>query len=351
MDKMKIQQFAEKVYGDMAGTMATGMVYVGVKTGLFSAMSGKGEMTADDVASASGLHPRYVSEWLAGMATAGYVIYNSEAHSFSFPDEHAYLLDSDGTDHYMGGMSLMAPVLLNAAPEVAKAFRDGGGVPFSEFGSECVNALDVINRGQYENRLTSYWLPAAPGVVEKLSVGGRVLDVGCGAGRICMAIARDFPEVSVVGLDPDSESIDQARNSAASEGLADHVEFIAASTGDMPPGDGFDLITIFDCVHDFSKPQQTLGEVANLLKPDGTLFIMEPKAADDLEDNIHALGTVYYGFSLFHCMTQSLASGGPGLGTCMGPAQTEALCREAGFSRFEQLPIKSQTNLFYAVGK
>ena len=113
-------------------------------------------------------------------------------------------------------------------------------------------------------------------------------------------------------------------------------------------GAGFDLITLCDCVHDLADPAKTLREVRALLKPDGMLFVVEPKAADRLEDNRHPVATMFYGFSIFHCMTQSLARGGPGLGTCMGPATAEKLLREAGFSRFEILPLKSQVNLFYA---
>jgi 2-polyprenyl-3-methyl-5-hydroxy-6-metoxy-1,4-benzoquinol methylase len=120
------------------------------------------------------------------------------------------------------------------------------------------------------------------------------------------------------------------------------------STGEAEAGTGFDLITAFDCVHDFAAPAETLSEIRALLKPDGTLFVAEPKAADRLEDNFHPIGTMFYGFSLFHCMTQSLANGGPGLGTCMGPARLKQLLQEAGFSHFETLDIKSQVNSFYA---
>ena len=126
------------------------------------------------------------------------------------------------------------------------------------------------------------------------------------------------------------------------------MSFVASTAGKLDPGQGFDLITACDCIHDFAAPQPTLKEIRSLLKPDGTLFIIEPRAADKLEDNINPIATMLYGFSIFHCMTQSLAQGGPGLGTCMGPARTEKLLREAGFREFRQLDIKSLTSLFYA---
>jgi 2-polyprenyl-3-methyl-5-hydroxy-6-metoxy-1,4-benzoquinol methylase len=152
----------------------------------------------------------------------------------------------------------------------------------------------------------------------------------------------------VVGLDPDPQSIEKARTAAESAGVHDRVRFLARTAKDFDGGSGFDLITACDCVHDFAAPERTLRDMRALLKPEGTLFVVEPKAADRLEDNLNPIATMYYGFSLFHCMTQSLAQGGPGLGTCMGPSRMETLLHQAGFSRFEKLDIRSQTNLFYA---
>ena len=348
MNKDRAKAFADKIFADMAGAMTVGMAYVGVKTGLFRAMAGKGHIKPEDVVQATGLQARYVAEWLNGMAAAGYLDYDATRGTFQLPDEHAYLVASEGTDHFMGGLLRFAPLLLGVAPKVAEAFRTGGGVRFQEFGPECVVALDMINGGQYEQRLGGYWLAKLPDVVRRLQNGGRVLDVGCGVGRVGVSIARAFPKCEVVGLDPDPETIRQAREAAAQAGLPDRIRFVAATTRDLDRGDGFDLITACDCIHDFSAPHRTLGEMRQLLKPEGTLFIVEPKAADRLEDNLNPIATMYYGFSLFHCMTQSLAEGGPGLGTCMGPGRMEKLIHEAGFGRFEKLDIKSQTNLFYA---
>ena len=348
MDKDKIKNFADQVFGDMAGAMTAGMGYVGVKTGLFRAMAGKGAMKVEDVTRESGMTPRYVEEWLKGMTCAGYLDYDPAGQTYRLPDEHAFLLASDDTDHFMGGLFSMVPVLLRTAPDVATAFARGGGVKFEAFGSDAVVGLDLMNRGQYEQRLTSYWLKALPAVAARLQAGGRALDVGCGAGRVCMSLAKNFPAATIVGVDPDKESIRQAQAAAAAAGLSGRVSFLAASTGDLDTRERFDLITACDCIHDFAAPERTLEEIHALLKPEGTLFIIEPKAGDRLEDNVNPIGTMFYGFSIFHCMTQSLARGGPGLGTCLGPARTEALLRTAGFQGFERLDIKSPTNLFYA---
>jgi len=349
MDKQRIKSFVEKVFGDMAGAMTAGLCYVGIETGLFRAMAEKGPMSLEDVVRESGLERRYVEEWLKGMVCAGYLEYDPVNETFELPDEHAYMLASEGTDHYAGGLFGMAPVLLGVAPRVAEAFRNGGGVPFADYGEPGIQALDMINRGNYEHRFAGYWLQALPEVVARLESGGRVLDVGCGAGQVPLALAKAFPQASIVGLDTDVESIRRAEAAAESAGLDGRISFLSHGTADLDSAQEFDLITVCDCVHDFAQPVATLREIRTLLKADGTLFVVEPKVADRLEDNLNSVATMFYGFSIFHCMTQSLAQDGPGLGTCLGPAGTESLMREAGFGHFRQLDIKSQVNLFYAV--
>ena len=339
MDKEKARQSIDKVFRDMSGAMSAGMAYLGTRTGLFRAMAGKGPMRLEQVIAASHLQPRYVEEWLKGMACAGYLVFSPEKSTFELPEEMAYFVASDGTDHFVGGMWEMVPALLRVAPKVAESFEKGGGVPFSEFGPDCIHALDLINRGQYEHRLASYWLKALPDSAAKLAAGGSVLDFGCGSGRVCVSLAKAFPTAKVLGYDIDAQSLEKARR--AGDGLK--IDF----RQDLP-AEKFDLVTICDCIHDLAAPLETLKQVHSLVKPDGTLFIIEPKAADRLEDNLNPVATMFYGFSLFHCMTQSLARGGPGLGTCLGPAGTEKLVREAGFGGFRMLDLKSQTNLFYA---
>ena len=349
MDKDSLKRFTNQVFRDMAGAMSAGLAYLGVRTGLFRTMAGKGSMTLAQVTDESGLQRRYVEEWLKGMVCAGYLDYDPDEQRYRLPDEHAYLLASDGTDHFAGGLYHMAPALLRVAPDVAHAFEHGGGVPFGHYGEEGILALDLVNRGNYEHRFASFWLQALPAVVERLELGASVLDVGCGVGRVPLALARAFPRSQFVGVDVDRPSIDAARSSAAAEGLSDRVRFHTGALRELEAGAGFDLITACDCVHDFAAPLDTLREIRQLLKHDGTLFVVEPKVADTLEDNINPVATMFYGFSVFHCMTQSLAQGGPGLGTCMGPARTEALMKDAGFGHFETLAIKSQVNLFYSV--
>ena len=347
MEKERVARFADTVYRDMAGAMSIGMGYLGYRTGLFAALAEAGPITPGALSEARGLEPRYVEEWLRGMTAAGWLEHDERAGTYLLPDEHAYLLASEGTDHFMGGLFLAGPSLLSQAPRVAQAFRDGGGVPFDAFDADWIEAMDLMNSGPYVHRLASYWMAQLPDIAERLQAGGRALDVGCGVGKATLALAAAYPAAEVVGVDPDRGSIDRAQEAADAAG-AERVRFLAGKVADLPMQENYDFASLFDCLHDLTDPVGTLSEVRARLDPGGALMVMEPKAADRLEGNVNSLGAVYYGFSLFHCMTQSLAQGGPGLGTCLGPERTMALLREGGFSKVGQLPIKSQTNLFYA---
>lgn len=348
MQKEKLTAFLQKLYADMAGAMSAGLCYIGLKTGLFHVMANKGPLTQEQIIEASQLQPRYVEEWLKGMVAGGYLEYDAKALTYQLPDEHAYLLASEGTDHFAGGLFHMLPVSLAVAPKVAEAFKEGGGVCFHDYPEELVDAIDLINRGNYEQRFISYWLKALPEVFKKLESGANVLDFGCGVGRVSLILAKAFPNSQFVGVDCHAKSIDQANNIAKTQELATRVQFTTQPINELHAHGDFDLITLCDCLHDLSQPVEILQQLRGCLKPDGVLFIIEPKVADNLEDNCNPIATMFYGFSIFHCMTQSLAEGGPGLGTCMGPAKTEQLIRAAGFSHFEPLNIKSQVNLFYA---
>ena len=347
MDKHRIKTMADRVFRDMAGGMAAGLAFVGTETGLFRAMSGQGALTMQAIITATGLNSRYVEEWLKGMVACEYLDYNASAETYALPDEHAYLLSSEGTDHFMGGIFAMLPPLLAVAPRVAQAVRTGGGVPFAEFAPECRQAIDLMNRGNYEHRLIDYWLAQLPATVAALKTGGRTLDVGCGTGHVVLALAKAFPQSVCIGVDPDRASIEQARSAATA---ANSIARFEATTSDaLNEQARFDLITLCDVLHDLPEPLAVLRGLHTRLAPHGVLLVIEPRVADRLEDNVNPLSAMFYGFSMFHCMTQSLAHGGAGLGACMGPARTTALFKEAGFSAVETLDIKSPVNLFFAV--
>lgn len=347
MDKDRVKAFADRIYRDMAGAMAIGMGYLGLKTGLFRALADGRPTDARALAERTGLHPRYVEEWCAGMAAAGWLEHDPDAATFRLPEEHAFLLASEGTDHFVGGLFLAGPSLLALAPKLVRAFRDGGGIPPEAFDADWLEAVDLMNGGAYRERLGSYWLGQLPEVRARLEAGGRVLDLGCGVGEAAIALARAFPRSEILGVDPDGRAIERARSAAEAAGLG-NLAFTRGTVETLPAESRFDLVLLLDCLHDLAAPEATLVELRARLSPGGVLFVMEPRSGDRIADNANPLGVTYYGFSLFHCTTQSLARGGPGLGTCVGPTRLVELLRGAGFGEVQALPIKSFTNMFFA---
>jgi len=353
MEKKTVKDFTAKVFDDLSGAMASGLAYVGTRTGLFRAMTERGPMTLEEVISRSALQPRYVEEWLKGMVCSEYLKYDPVDQTFELPEEHGFMLSSDGSDHFIGGLFYAIPMAIGMAPRVAQAFFDGGGVPFEDYGEEGIEAIDLMNRGLYEQRFANYWLKSIPDVYSQLVSGGRVLDFGCGTGRATLALANAFPNSEFIGLDTNPGSIRKAQSYSKESGFMGQIHFVCESLDNFAKagvGD-FDLITACDCIHDLTNPVNVMMGLKGLLKVKGTLFVVEPKVADRLEDNINSIGSLYYGMSVFHCMTQCLADGGYSYGTCMGAAQLRALVNSAGFRRFEVLEIKSQTTSFYSIGR
>jgi ubiquinone/menaquinone biosynthesis C-methylase UbiE len=349
MDKEKTQQFMLKVIGDVGASLAAGLVFIGNRVGLFRAMAGAGPLRLDEVVAKTGLQARYVEEWLAGMVAAGYLTYAPQTQTYTLPDEHAYFLASEGTDHYLGGLFTGLPRLLATAPKVATAFAQGGGVAFQDYGEDFPSTLEHMNRGLYENRLIQSWLPTMPDVVERLQWGGAALDIGCGTGIVPLLLARAFPQARVVGLDIDRRSIETAREHAREAGVSDRVTWLVGSARWLPDTPQYDFISTFDCVHDLVDPLGTLRRIRRLLTPGGTYLMVEPKVADRLEDNLNPFATMLYGMSVLHCLTQSLAHDGAGLGACWGEAKARALVQEAGFSHFVRLDIRSPVQSFYEI--
>jgi 2-polyprenyl-3-methyl-5-hydroxy-6-metoxy-1,4-benzoquinol methylase len=348
MDKERAQRFMHKVIGDVGTALSAALVLVGDRTGLFRAMAGAGALTAEEVAQRSGVHLRYAQEWLGAMTCAGYVEHDPAADRFALPDEHAMYLTDPQSEAWLLGMFTGLPGLMAMAPRLAQAFESGGGVPFSEFGEALPLALEQMNRPVYESRLVRSWLPAMPAVVERLQAGGRAIDVGCGTGVVPLLLARAFPKASVEGLDLDARSIAIARAYAQREGLQDRVRFVNGSAEALSSEPGYDLVTTFDVVHDLPDPLGVLKRIRGALAEGGTYLMVEPKVDDLLEKNReNPFGRMLFAISCLHCVPQSLAQGGPGLGACWGPTRARELAAEAGFSHFAVLPVRSPAMAFY----
>jgi 2-polyprenyl-3-methyl-5-hydroxy-6-metoxy-1,4-benzoquinol methylase len=350
MDKDKSTRFMLKLVGDVSTSLAAGLLVVGERSGLFKAMAGAGPLSHDALAARTGIPARYVEEWLAAMAGAGYVEYDPAADTFALPDEHALFLTDASSEYYLGGLFQGLPGLLAMTPKLIAAFKTGKGISFAEFGAELPAALEAMNRSVYENRLVRTWLPAIPEVVARLQAGGRALDVGCGTGVIPLTLAKAFPSATVAGLDFDARSIDIARGHAREAGLGERVTFIAEPVEALPGEPGWDLITSFDVIHDLPDPLGAMKRIHAALREGGTYLMVEPKVDERLEKSVqNPFARMFRAMSCLHCVPQSLAQGGPGLGACWGEARARAMARAAGFGHFERLEVRSPAMAFYAL--
>lgn len=348
MDKERSQRFMQKVVGDLGTAMASALVLIGDRTGLFKAMAGAGPIDAAALVERSGVHARYVEEWLAAMVCAGYVEYDEHQERFTLPDEHAMFLTDPSSEYYLGGMFSGLPALMGAAPRLAAAFERGGGISFADFGEALPVALEQMNRSVYESRLVRSWLPAMPEVVRRLAAGGRAIDIGCGTGIVPITLAKAYPNARIEGLDLDARSIAIARGYAREAGVGDRVTFIEAPADTLTTGPHYDLVSTFDVVHDLPDPLGVLRRIRAALTEGGTYLMVEPKMDDRLEKNRdNPFGRMLYAISCMHCVPQSIAQGGPGLGACWGPTRARELAREAGFGHFEALPVRSPVLAFY----
>ena len=348
MDRERVREFMTQFMQMATGATVMGIVGVADRCGLFKAMAGQGPLTLEQLVAQTGLQQRYLRELVSGLAAAELLDYEPGSEAFELPDEHAACLADEDSPYFLCGWTQVIPALLKAVPGVAQAVREGGGVPFSEFGLDMIEGMDRSNSPGVRILLTRRWLAAMPGVVDGLKRGQRAADLGCGSGAAVLAMATAYPSSTVVGYDIDARSIERARAKAAREELANaHFEQLAADS--IPTDPPFDLITTFDVVHDIAKPREALRAIRNALAPGGTYLMVEPRVGETLEDNLNPGGAMMYAMSTLHCLTQSLANGGEGLGAAWGPKLAEEYCREAGFGHFRLLEIDNPFNAFYEV--
>ncbi len=339
MDRARIEAFFDRFVGMASGAAALGILAVADRCGLLTWLGANNGGTAAEIASGASLDERYTLELLSGLAAAGVV--EHEDGLFSLPPEHALFVSDESSPYFMGGWLDMIPGAYSVIDRVAEAARHGGGVSFEEFGEELIRGLDRANGPSQRVLLTRKWLPAVEGLVERLESGIDIADVGCGTGTAVITMAAAYPNSRFSGFDVSEDALAVALERSA--GL-DNVDFALVTATEFP--DEYDLITTFDVIHDLADPSAALRRIREALRPDGLYLMMEPNMSSDLDENAHDIGVINYGISLLHCMTQSLAVGGAGLGAGWGRQRAEEMARESGFSGFE--PLEEITNRFSA---
>ena len=330
LDENKLNELLGRFVVDVGASYHALSAVLGDRLGLYRALQSTMPATSEEVAARAGVAERYVREWLAGQAAGGYVTYDPADGRYSLTEEQAFLLAD--TAGMQAASAFHCPVAVAKNIErITEAARTGGGFPWHEHDPALFEGVERFFRPGYAMNLVSSWIPALDGVEARLRAGARVADLGCGHGSSTLLLANAFPASEIVGFDYHPASVDVARKRAVEAGLADRVSFDVASASDFP-GTDYDLVTIFDALHDMSDPLGAAEHVREVLKGDGTLLLVEPMAGDRVEDNLNPVGRLYYGASTVLCVAHSMsAEPRTALGAQAGEARLTELLHDAGF--------------------
>lgn len=332
----KLNKLLEQAVTDFGAAWHTALVVIGDRLGLYRAMAEHGPVTPEELAAKTNTTERYMREWLASQAAGGYVDYDAGAGRFSLSEEQATMLVDENSPAFIHGAFQGAIAGVKILDKVEQAFRTGQGLAWHEQDAELFEATDRLFRPNYQANLVSSWIPALEGVETKLKAGARVADVGCGFGSSTVLMAQAYPNSAFVGFDFHEPSLERAQKKAQAAGVSDRVSFNLASAQDYP-GQGFDLVTFFDCLHDMGDPAGAAAHVLETLDKDGTWMIVEPFAEDRLEENLNPLGRAFYSISSMVCTPCSLdQETGRALGAQAGEARIREVAQKGGFTRFRK---------------
>lgn len=351
-DRSRAAALARQVGSNFGAALGVALAFIGDRLGLFKLLSAGEPMTSAQIAQRAGLNERYVREWAATMAAAGYIDYRPADATFRMTAEQAMVLAREDNTFFTAGAFQYAVACYRQIGKLTEAFRNGGGVPFADFGPDIVEAIERLFHCGYEAWVADQWIPARPDLKAKLDAGAEVAEVGCGAGQCIVPVARAFPNSRFIGFDVDAGSIKRARTKAEHARLGvDRLAFEQVAAERIPYVDRFDLVMAFNCIHDMANPRGALAGIRRALRPDGMLMWSEAEASDRLEENLTPAGCAMYAASTMHCMTVSLAQGGEGLGAVIGKSLARELANEAGFSSFELLPVKNPFHQVFVAQK
>ena len=340
IDQEKLDAFIGRFATDFGAALHATTVVVGDKLGLYRALA-EGPTDAADLAARTGTDARLVEEWLKAQYVSGYCEHDEATGAYRLSPEQAAVLAVDGTPAFLVGAMTIAASTAKDEEQVRKAFTSGRGMGWHEHCHDLFSGTERLFKPGYLGNLVSAWIPALDGVEARLRHGIRVADLGCGHGASTILLAQSFPASTFVGFDYHVESIEAARLRAAEAGVADRVRFEVASADDFGPADGgdgggWDLVCIFDALHDVGDPGRTARHIADRLAGDGTLLLVEPMAGETLDENRNPVGRVFYAASTLICTPNGLAQGGPALGAQVPEATWRTVLAEAGLPRFRR---------------
>lgn len=344
INKEKLEELQGKVLSDVAGSMGLILAYMGDRLDLYSALAEISPATSRELADSTGLDERYVREWLSSNAAGGYIEYDAGSKKFSMTPEQTVIFAAEGHPHCMQGFFQAVVSAYLDEPKATEVFRSGRGLPWADHSSCLFCGTERFFRPMYAANLIEVWIPALEGVREKLQSGARVADVGCGHGSSTIIMAQAFPNSTIHGFDFHEPSIEHARARARDAGVASNTIFEVVSAKDYP-GERYDLVTIFDALHDMGDPVGASAHVRKSLADGGTFMLVEPASGDCLEDNLHPLGQIYYAFSTMICTPASKSQEvGLALGAQAGEKRLTEVLKEGGFTRVRRA-AETPTNM------
>lgn len=334
VDEDKLGQFLGRAINDLGSAMSAVLMLIGDELGLYSALAQQ-NLTSTELAERTGTSERYVREWLANQVAGGYVDYDATSDTYYLNDEQALCLANPNGPTDLPGAYAIVQDLFHVRQRAIENFRSGAGMEWGEHHPCLFDGTERFFRAGYHANLLSSWLPVLDGVVDKLTAGARVADVGCGHGASTILMAHAFPTSEFVGIDYHDASIATARE-RAEKARAANVRFEVADATSYQGGD-YDLVAFFDCLHDMADPSGAARRARQALKPDGHCLLVEPAAGDTVIENLNPVGRLYYAASSLICVPVSLARKGPALGAQAGERRLrEVMVDDGGFTQFRR---------------
>jgi 2-polyprenyl-3-methyl-5-hydroxy-6-metoxy-1,4-benzoquinol methylase len=341
-----------RLFMNAVGAFDLFSVYLGDVLGLYRVLAEKGPLTSAELADAAGVHERYAREWLEHQAATELleVEGDGEERRFRLPAGHDEALLDVSSLNYIAPLARAVLASIRPIDALLEAVRSGGGVPYADYGEDLHESQAAFTRPLFENLLGKEWLPAVPELHQRLGADppAQVADVACGQGRSSIEIARAYPKARVDGIDSDRASIDRARENLAGSGVEDRVTFHQRDAADAGLAGRYDLVTIFEALHDMSYPVDVLRAARGLLSDGGVVLIGDERTEDTFMAPASEVERLFYGFSVFHCLPVGMVGeGAAGTGTVMRADTVRRYADEAGFSSFEVLPIENDFWRFY----
>jgi SAM-dependent methyltransferase len=346
---------AGRLVDGLTEAMETLGVYLGVELGLYRALADLGAATEAEVADRAGVAPRYAREWLEQQAVAGYLACDDPTlpaaeRRYRLPEGHAEVLVDADSPYHAAPLTLALAGAAGVLPQLVRAYRSGGGVPYADYGRAIRDGIAAANRPMFLHELATAWLPALPDIDQRLRSAPppRVLDLGCGLGASSVALARAYPGARVLGVDLDEASVAAARGAAAEAGVADRVSFVVGDAAQVTSEDPFDLVTIFEALHDMGDPVGALRAARGRLAEGGSVLVADERVADAFTAPGDATERLMYGWSILHCLPATLAEDPvEATGTVLRAPTLARWAAAAGFTGFEVLAIDNPFWRFY----